>query len=46
VSFIYLRIQVHDCVVDAARAGAYAQNEPGAAASDVDEFAARVSLVT
>jgi len=31
--FILSRVQVHDCAADAARAIAYAQNEPGAAVS-------------
>jgi len=37
--FIFSRVQVHDCVYAAARYAAFAQNEPGSAFIDVDEFA-------
>jgi len=42
--FILPRVQVHDCVQDAARLIAYAQDEPGAAVSCADEFAADVKI--
>jgi hypothetical protein len=41
---MFLRVQVHDCVVDAAPTNAFAQDEPGSAVACMDESAAKKEM--